>query len=52
MKWLASWTKTEDTALLVVRPAETEASSDGDLAAATLAQLETAHRLEVEPIRR
>ena len=45
----ASWTKSEDTALLIVRPAETEASSDSDLAAATLAQLETANTLEVEP---
>ena len=45
----ASWAKSEDTALLVVRPAETEARSDDDLAAATLAQLETAHALDVEP---
>ena len=44
-----SWTQSEDTALLVVRPEETEASSDGDLAAATLAQLESASALEVGP---
>ena len=44
-----SWTKPEDTALLVVRPEETEASSDEDLTAATLAQLEAANSLEVEP---
>ncbi len=44
-----AWSKSQDTALLVVRPEETEASSDVDLAAATLAQLETAHRLEVDP---
>ena len=44
-----SWTKPEDTALLVVRPEETEASSDGDLSTATLAQLEAANTLEVEP---
>ena len=43
------WTRSEDTALLVVRPAETDASSDGDLTAATLAQLETANTLGVEP---
>ena len=43
-----SWTRPEDTALLVVRPAETEASSDDDLTAATLAQLEAANTLEVE----
>ena len=44
-----SWTKSEDTALLVVRPAETEVSSDSDLTAAALTQLETANTLEVEP---
>ena len=44
-----SWTRSEDSALLVVRPAETEASSDDDLTAATLAQLEAANTLEVEP---
>ena len=44
-----SWTRPEDTALLVVRPAEIEGSSDGDLTAATLAQLEAANTLEVEP---
>ena len=44
-----SWTKPQDTALLVVRPAETEASSDSDLSAATLALLEAAPTLEVTP---
>ena len=44
-----SWTRSEDTALLVVRPAETEAVSDGELTAATLAQLEAANTLEVDP---
>ena len=44
-----SWTRTEDTALLIVRPAKTEGSSDADLAAATLAQLEAANTVEVEP---
>ncbi len=44
-----SWTKSEDTALLVVRPAETEAISDSELTAATLAQLEAASNLEVDP---
>ena len=44
-----SWTRPEDTAPLVVRSAETEASSDDDLTAATLAQLEAANTLEVEP---
>ncbi len=44
-----SWTTSEDTALLIVRPAETEGASDAELAAATLAQLETASSLEVEP---
>ena len=44
-----SWTTSEDTALLIVRPAETEGASDAELAAATLAQLEGANSLEVEP---
>ena len=44
-----SWTRAEDTALLVVRPAETEARSDSELTAATLAQVEAANTLEVEP---
>ena len=44
-----SWTMSEDTALLIVRPAETESSSDDDLTAATLAQLEGASALQVEP---
>ena len=44
-----SWTMSEDTALLVVRPEETDAGSDGDLTAATLAQLEAANALELEP---
>ena len=44
-----SWTRLEDTALLVVRPAQTESSSDGELTAATLARLQAASALEVEP---
>ena len=44
-----SWNRSEDAALLVVRPAETEARSDGELTAATLAQVEAANTLEVEP---
>ena len=44
-----SWTTAEDTALLVVRPSETEASSDSELTAATLAQLEAAGAIEVDP---
>ena len=44
-----SWTMSEDTALLVVRPSETDAASDDGLTAATLAQLETANTLDVEP---
>ena len=44
-----SWTKSEDTALLVVRPAETEAISDIELTAATLGQIEAASALEVDP---
>ena len=44
-----SWTRTEDTALLVVRPSETEARSDSELTAATLSQLETANAIEVDP---
>ena len=44
-----SWTGPEDTALLVVRPEETEGSSDDELTAATLVQLEAANTLEVEP---
>ena len=43
------WAQPADTALLVVRPEETDARSDGDLAAATLAQLQTANTLEVDP---
>ncbi len=43
------WPQIGDTALLVVRPAETDARSDGELTAALQAQLETAHTLEVEP---
>ena len=43
------WTKSEDTALLVVRPAETESHSDDTLAAATLTQLMAANTLVVEP---
>ena len=44
-----SWTMSEDTGLLIVRPAETESSSDDDLTAATLTQLEGAATLQVEP---
>ena len=44
-----SWAQSEDTALLVVRPEATDSSSDGDLAAATLAQLEGASTLAVDP---
>ena len=44
-----SWADMQDTALLIVRPAETEGSSDRYLADATLAQLQTAGTLEVEP---
>ena len=44
-----AWTKSQRTALLVVRPAETEAASDSDLNAATLALLEAAPTLEVDP---
>ena len=44
-----SWNRSEDRALLVVRPEETDGSSDNELTAATLAQLEQASALEVEP---
>ena len=44
-----SWTRSEDTALLVVRPGETEVASDDELTAATLAQLEAANSREVDP---
>ncbi len=45
-----SWAQTEDLALLVVRPEETDgAGTDDELAAALLAQLQTAHALAVEP---
>ena len=44
-----SWTQIEDTALLIVRPEETTASADGELAAAVQAQLEAASTLEVDP---
>ena len=42
-----SWTQPGNTGLLVVRPEETESSSDTDLAAASLAQIEGAHALQV-----
>ena len=45
----ASWTQLEDTALLVVRAEATDSRSDDDLAAATLAQLQGASTLAVEP---
>ncbi len=45
-----SWAQTEDLALLVVRPEETDAAgSDGELGTALLTQLQTAHALAVEP---
>ena len=44
-----SWNRPEDRALLVVRPEETDGSSDDELTAATLAQLNQASVLEVEP---
>ena len=43
------WTQLEETALLVVRPAETESRADDQLTAATLAQIMAANTLEVEP---
>ena len=43
------WTKSEDTSLLIVRPAETLGGSDDALSAATLAQLQAANTLDVEP---
>ena len=47
---VASWAQTEDLALLVVRPEETDvAGSDADLGSALLAQLQTANALVVEP---
>ncbi len=42
------WTKSEDTSLLIVRPAATEAGADEALAAATLSQLQAADTLDVE----
>ncbi len=44
-----SWTKSEDTALLVVRPEETEAGSDSGLTAVALARIEAADTLELDP---
>ena len=44
-----SWAQSENTALLVVRPEETMASTDEELSAAVLAQLETANTLAVDP---
>ena len=45
-----SWAQTEDLALLVVRPEETDvAGADDVLGMALLTQLQTAHALEVEP---
>ncbi len=43
------WTASEDTGLLIVRPEETETSTDADLTAAVKHQLETANTLAVEP---
>ena len=45
-----SWAQTEDLALLVVRPEETDgAGADDALGATLLTQLQTAHALAVEP---
>ena len=45
-----SWAQTEDLALLVVRPEETDvAGTDDELGTALLTQLQTANTLEVEP---
>ena len=45
-----SWAQTEDLALLVVRPEETDAAGADDvLTTALLTQLQTAHALAVEP---
>ena len=44
-----SWTQSGNTGLLVVRPEETEANSDVDLAVATLAQIKGAPALTVDP---
>ena len=45
-----SWAQTEDLALLVVRPEETDvAGTDDELGTALLTQLQTAHALAVEP---
>ena len=44
-----SWTQSGNTGLLVVRPEETEANSDADLAVDTLAQIEGAPALTVDP---
>ena len=45
-----SWAQTEDLALLVVRPEETEiAGADDELGTALLTQMQTAHTLAVEP---
>ena len=45
-----SWAQTEDLALLVVRPEETDvAGADDVLGTALLTQLQTAHALAVEP---
>ena len=43
-----SWTETADTGLLVVRPEETEAKTDDELASATLAQIQGADALVVD----
>ena len=43
-----SWAETADTALLIVRPRETEVSTDEQLAEATQQQIETANTLQVE----
>ena len=43
------WTQSVDTALLVVRPEDTDSSTDGDLATAALEQLQTANTLVVDP---
>ena len=44
-----SWTRSDNTVLLVMRPEGTDASTDEELAAAVQSQLETPDTLQVEP---
>ena len=44
-----SWTRSDNTVLLVMRPEGTDASTDEELAAAVQSQLGTADTLQVEP---